>query len=84
MTSSLRHHINLNISFSILPRVEKRNIFHFSSFPKKLDVVPGGGGGGGGTLKFFTCVGSGYFFGFKVFEFKYFLEFSKIKNIFGV
>ena len=43
-----------------------------------------GGGGGGGTLIFFTCVGSGYFLGFKILNFNIFWAFQKKKLFFGV
>ena len=40
-------------------------------------------GGGGGTV-IVSYIGSGHFFGFKNFEFYYFLGFFKKMNIFGV
>ena len=37
----------------------------------------------GGTLKFYTYVGSGYFFWVQNYEFQYFLGFSKKKKKLG-
>ena len=45
---------------------------------------PGGGGGGGGSEIFYTYVGSGYFFGFKLLNFniEYFLGYEDFVDIF--
>ena len=40
-------------------------------------------GGGGYSELFFTCVGSGYFFGFKILNFNILWGFQKNKNSFG-
>ena len=75
MTSSLRHHINLIISFSILPRLGKRNIFHFSleAWCRPRGVL----------WHFCTYVGSGYIFGLKILNFNIFLGFQKNKYFGG-
>ena len=41
-------------------------------------------GGGGGTLIFHTYVGSGYFFGFNILNFKIFGVFRKINVFWGM
>ena len=44
---------------------------------------PGGGGGGGYSDIFYTSVGSGHFWGFKILNFNIFLGFQKNKYYFG-
>ena len=42
-----------------------------------------GGGGGGILCNFYTCVGSSYFFGFKILNFNIFGVFQKNKYFLG-
>ena len=45
--------------------------------------APGGGGGGGVLWYFHTCVGSSYFWGFKILNFNIFLAFQKSEYFWG-
>ena len=58
-----------------------KEMFEISDLRREVldlrSICRGGGGGRGVLLYFHTCIGSGYFFRFKIFNFNIFWVFQK-------